>query len=167
MTILLVKVDLLWSKVFSSYYTCTFWKTPCKLLRTDNFGEAVVLKIDTKLCIVLNIGLTIADQWVKKMVKTFNFCSFLCYSAELPLRVGLIHTVYIYMISIHEFTHSVWALPLTEVLRYSASNAVMRSKYASEYIVIFNNCHMYFFLLLTIFAPQVLGPAMLLCLLIN
>ena len=45
---------------------------------------------------------------------------------------GGAHTRCVNVASIDEFTQRVWAPPLTEVLRYSASNAAMQSKYTTE-----------------------------------
>jgi len=45
---------------------------------------------------------------------------------------GGAHTRWVNSSILATFTRRVWAPPLTEVLRYSASNTAMRSKYATE-----------------------------------
>ena len=54
--------------------------------------------------------------------------------AELPLRAGLIRTMHIHvdLSGINAASLCVWALPLTKVLRYGASNAVTRLNYTTE-----------------------------------
>ena len=62
------------------------------------------------------------------------------YSTKLPLGVGLIHTLWTHQMFMH--LHSMYdPHTLVEVQCNSASNVVMRSKYATEYITI-RDCHM-------------------------
>ena len=55
---------------------------------------------------------------------------------EAPLRwtsiKGGAHIRFVDSLDIHTSTKCVWAMPLTEVRRYDASNAAMRSKYETE-----------------------------------
>ena len=57
-------------------------------------------------------------------------------ASEVPYRwtsvKGGAHMHFIDLLDIHASTKCVWAPPLTEVQRYGALNAALRSKYAME-----------------------------------
>ena len=77
-------------------------------------------------------------MWQSRVeIEGYSVAYFDCIAAfEAPYRwtsvKGEAHMRFVDLLDIHASTKRVWAPPLTEVQRYGASNAAMRSKYATE-----------------------------------